>query len=112
MQIKPNDDFFCGVRFTIDRQIRGSYAMCDKPQGHIQTKAPCTNINYEEAIFPSYESSAAQADEDGMIEIQYGTGVKKVKLTESRLKKMISEAVKKESNEFLRGDIVLFKFNV
>lgn len=82
--IQPNDDFFCGVRFTIDRQIRGSYAMCDKPQGHIQTKAPCTNINYEEAIFPSYESSAAQADEDGMIEIQYGTGVKKVKLTEAQ----------------------------
>ncbi len=31
-----NDDFFVGVRFSMERQIRGSYAMCDAPQGHIQ----------------------------------------------------------------------------
>ena len=81
--IQPNDDFFSGVRFTIDRQIRGSYAMCDKPQGHVQLDRPCTNFNYDQAIHPDYSSSKAQADADGMIEIQYGTGVKKVKLTDA-----------------------------
>lgn len=82
--IQPNDDFFSGVRFTIDRQIRGSYAMCDKPLGHVQTSRPGTDFNYEEAIFPSYQSAQAEADADGMIEIQYGTGVKKVKLTDAQ----------------------------
>ena len=81
--IQPNDDFFSGVRFTLDRQIRGSYAMCDAPQGHIQTDRPCTNFNYQDAIFPPYNSKAAEVSEDGTIEIQYGTGVKRVKLTEA-----------------------------
>lgn len=81
--IQPNDDFFCGVRFTIDRQIRGSYAMCDAPQGHVQTDRPCTDFNYEDAIFPPYNAKAAEVSEDGTIEIQYGTGVKRVKLTEA-----------------------------
>lgn len=82
--IQPNDDFFCGVRFTIDRQIRGSYAMCDKPLGHVQTAAPDTRFNYEEAIHPSYEQHQSELSEDGTIEIQYGTGVKRVKLTEAQ----------------------------
>jgi hypothetical protein len=81
--IQPMDDFFCGVRFTIDRQIRGSYAMCDKPLGHVQTKAPGTRTNYEEAIHPSYQKMQGELSEDGTIEIQYGTGVKRVKLTEA-----------------------------
>jgi hypothetical protein len=81
--IQPMDDFFCGVRFTIDRQIRGSYAMCDKPLGHVQTKAPGTRTNYEEAIHPSYHAKSGELSEDGTIEIQYGTGVKRVKLTEA-----------------------------
>ncbi len=81
--IQSNDDFFCGVRFTLDRQIRGSYAMCDAPQGHVQTDRPCTDFNYEDAIFPPYNSKAADVSEDGTIEIQYGTGVKRVKLTEA-----------------------------
>lgn len=80
--IQPNDDFFSGVRFTIDRQIRGSYAMCDKPLGHVQVDRPGTRYNYEEAIHPSYQSKASAMSEDGTIEIQYGTGVKRVKLTE------------------------------
>ncbi|MBS4219996.1 beta-glucuronidase [Bacillus sp. FJAT-49711] len=80
--IQPNDDFFSGVRFTLDRQIRGSYAMCDAPLGHVQVKKPNTNENYEEAIHPSYSHKASQVSEDGTIEIQYGTGVKKVKLTD------------------------------
>ena len=80
--IQPYDDFFSGVRFTIDRQIRGSYAMCDKPLGHVQLDQPGTRFNYEEAIHPSYQAKAAELSEDGTIEIQYGTGVKRVKLTE------------------------------
>lgn len=81
--IQPNDDFFCGVRFTIDRQIRGSYAMCDAPLGHVQADRPCTDFNYENAIFPPYQSKEAEVSEDGTIEIQYGTGVKRVRLTEA-----------------------------
>ncbi len=81
--IQSNDDFFCGVRFTVDRQIRGSYAMCDQPLGHVQTDRPCTDFNYESAIFPDYPESSAAVGEDGMIEIQYGTGIKRVKLTEA-----------------------------
>ncbi len=80
--IQPNDDFFSGVRFTIDRQIRGSYAMCDQPLGHVQVDRPGTRYDYEEAIHPSYASKASAMSEDGTIEIQYGTGVKRVKLTE------------------------------
>lgn len=80
--IQPNDDYFSGVRFTIDRQIRGSYAMCDKPLGHVQLDPPGTRYNYEDAIHPSYQSKASVVSEDGTIEIQYGTGVKRVKLTE------------------------------
>ena len=80
--IQPSEDFFSGVRFTKERQIRGSYAQCDAPLGHVQTAKPGTVYNYEEAIFPSYSSASASADADGMVEIQYGTGVKKVKLTD------------------------------
>ncbi len=81
--IQSGDDFFCGVRFTVDRQIRGSYAMCDKPLGHVQTDRPCTNFSYESAIFPPYSEKASTVGEDGTIEIQYGTGIKRVKLTEA-----------------------------
>lgn len=80
--IQPGDDFFCGVRFTVDRQIRGSYAMCDKPLGHVQTDRPCTDFSYESAIFPHYSEETAKTPEGGMIEVQYGTGVKRVSLTE------------------------------
>ena len=82
--IQPHDDFFSGVRFTIDRQIRGSYAMCDKPLGHVQTDAPGTRFNYDAAICPDYVSAAPEVSADGTIEIQYGTGVKRVKLTEAQ----------------------------
>ena len=82
--IQPHDDFFSGVRFTIDRQIRGSYAMCDKPLGHVQTDAPGTRFNYDAAICPDYVTAAPEVSADGTIEIQYGTGVKRVKLTEAQ----------------------------
>ncbi|MCR4619033.1 MAG: beta-glucuronidase [Lachnospiraceae bacterium] len=84
--ILPNDDFFSGVRFTKERQIRGSYAMCDAPLGRIQKSKPSTDWNYDEAIKPSYKemSAAAGKESDGTIEIQYGTGVKRVKLSEAK----------------------------
>lgn len=82
--IQPHDDFFSGVRFTIDRQIRGSYAMCDKPLGHVQTDAPGTRFQYDAAICPEYAQQAEALSSDGTIEIQYGTGVKRVKLTEAQ----------------------------
>lgn len=88
--IQPRDDFFSGVRFTIDRQIRGSYAMCDKPLGHVQTAVPGTRFNYDEAIRPSCLALPAAGFTDTMalneqtVEIQYGTGVKKVRLSEVR----------------------------
>lgn len=74
----PEDDFFVGVRFSKNRLIRGSYGMCDAPLGHIQWDEPSTLHNYDEQICPSH---AEASDTDGAeeIEIQYGTGVKKVK---------------------------------
>ncbi len=74
----PEDDFYVGVRFSKNRLIRGSYGMCDAPLGHIQWEEPSTMHNYDEEIFPTkaQDSSADSAEE---IEIQYGTGVKKVK---------------------------------
>ena len=88
--IQPCDDFFSGVRFTVDRQIRGSFAMCDKPLGHVQTAVPGTRFNYDEAIRPSCLSTGKMADtadetvtsDEQFVEIQYGTGVKQVRLSE------------------------------
>lgn len=73
-----NDDFFVGVRFSAERLFRGSYAMCDAPQGHIQTAAPNSNHNYDAMIRPTAVSG--EKSSGGTIEIQYGTGVKTVSL--------------------------------
>lgn len=86
--IVPNDDFFVGVRFSKDRLIRGSYAMCDAPLGHIQTAAPGSVYSYDENICPSSTASDAsvQSDKDRAlhsIQIQYGTGVKSVTADDS-----------------------------
>ncbi len=77
--ILPEDDFFVGVRLSKERLIRGSYAMCDAPLGHVQTARPSTMHNYDALILPeaSGDGDAAGAQE---IEIQYGTGVKKVRI--------------------------------
>lgn len=77
-KIFEEDDYFVGVRFDISRQIRGSYAQCDAPLGFIQTQRPATNHNYDDAILPKVISDKAD-NLGGEIEIQYGTGVKKVK---------------------------------
>ncbi|MCI5752460.1 MAG: beta-glucuronidase [Oscillospiraceae bacterium] len=73
----PNEDFFVGVRFDKEFLIRGSYAMCDAPLGFVQTDKPNTVHNYD--VYFSSGSEMGEADENGEIEIQYGTGVKKVK---------------------------------
>lgn len=82
-QFYPNiveaDDFFCGVRLSRERLIRGSYAMCDAPLGHIQTDKPNTSHNYDMLICPPVTENGTAAE--GEIEIQYGTGVKKVKVS-------------------------------
>lgn len=83
--ILENDDFFCGVRFSRDRLIRGSYAMCDAPLGHVQTDIPNTMKDYDENIFPTVinYNEKHETITDNTVEIQFGTGVKKVKTTDS-----------------------------
>ena len=80
--ILPEEDFFVGVRLSKNRLFRGSYGMCDAPLGHIQSAEPATRKNYDEAILPS-KAAADSGDEAAEIEIQYGTGVKKVKAAEN-----------------------------
>lgn len=77
------DDFFVGVRFSKNRLIRGSYGMCDAPLGHIQWDEPSTSHNYDEMIYPS-DTDNSHNDSSEEIEIQYGTGVKKVKAAENK----------------------------
>ncbi len=76
-EVLEDEDVFCGVRLSKERLFRGSYAMCDAPQGHIQVAPPDASHNYDEIIVPT-ELGEGMAT-DGYIEIQYGTGVKKVK---------------------------------
>lgn len=80
--ILENDDFFCGVRFSRDRLFRGSYAMCDAPQGHIQMEKPNTIHTYDEIIRPGLVEDKEKG-ETGSVQIQYGTGVKEVELIET-----------------------------
>lgn len=75
--ILENDDFFSGVRFSKERLFRGSYAMCDAPQGHIQTQMPDNSHTYDEAIRPRQISEITLQPEE--VEIQFGTGTRKVK---------------------------------
>lgn len=72
--VLDEDDFFSGVRFDRDRLIRGSYAMCDAPQGHIQTNEPNTLHNYD----PLINEAQALESVGGEIMIQYGTEMKTV----------------------------------
>lgn len=80
-QILPEDDFFSGVRMEKERLFRGSYAMCDAPLGHIQTDEPSTRHSYDAAILPEQVNGGDSGERE--IEIQYGTGVKKVKVSAS-----------------------------
>lgn len=73
--ILENDDIFSGVRFDRDRLIRGSYASCDAPFGHIQTDEPNSTHSYDPMIVPESVSDGVKG---GEILIQYGTEMKKV----------------------------------
>lgn len=74
--VLENDDFFSGVRFSKERRIRGSYASCDAPFGHIQTDEPNSMHNYDNIIIPDFASAEEQS---GEIMIQYGTEMKRVR---------------------------------
>ncbi len=75
-EVLEQEDVFVGVRLSGDRLIRGSYAMCDAPQGIVQVTEPESVTNYDKMICPDIvENSSGTA---GKIQIQYGTGVKEV----------------------------------
>lgn len=76
-KILPNDDFFVGVRLSRERLLRGSYAMCDAPLGHIQTDKPSTMHRYDSAMLP--DNGETEGSAAGEVQIQYGTGTKTVK---------------------------------
>ena len=73
--VLDEENVFVGVRLGRERLIRGSYAMCDAPQGNVQTTAPEAVSNYDASIVPE---TLGQSGEAGKVQIQYGTGVKEV----------------------------------
>ena len=75
-KVLPHEDVFCGVRLDRQRLFRGSYAMCDAPQGHVQVTEPESVHNYDKIIAPDMVTEREQAS--GKTLIQYGTGVKEV----------------------------------
>ncbi|KGE19777.1 sugar-binding domain-containing protein [Paenibacillus wynnii] len=82
--ILEHDDFFSGVRFSRDRLIRGSYAMCDAPLGHIQTDKPSTMKDYDENISPTQSVDLLEFNAEGTIQIQFGTETKTVNASEGQ----------------------------
>ena len=75
----PQEDFWTGVRTGKGKLLRGSFADCDAPLGMLQTHAPSASWDYESYLTPHKTAEAAQETGETEIEIQYGTGVKKVK---------------------------------
>lgn len=73
--VLDEENVFVGVRLGRERLIRGSYAMCDAPQGIVQTTAPESVSNYDASIVPETQGQSGEA---GKVQIQYGTGVKEV----------------------------------
>ena len=74
-RVLPHEDVFVGVRLAGDRLFRGSYAMCDAPQGIVQVTEPESVSDYDAVIAPKEASASAG---EGKRLIQYGTGVKEV----------------------------------
>ena len=72
------EDFFVGVRFSRDRLIRGSYAMCDAPLGFVQTQVPGTGYSFDQHFLPTQNEGSSEAGLIEEIEIQYETGTKRV----------------------------------
>jgi len=75
-EVLAEEDVFVGVRLSGERLIRGSYAMCDAPQGIVQVTEPESITNYDRMIAPEVVADAS--GKTGKIQIQYGTGVKEV----------------------------------
>ena len=75
-EVLEAEDVFVGVRLAGDRLIRGSFAMCDAPQGIVQMTEPESVTNYDRMICPDIIENTSGAA--GKIKIQYGTGVKDV----------------------------------
>ncbi len=76
----PQEDFWTGVRTGKGRLIRGSFAVCDAPIGRNQTHAPSAAWDYEAYLAPQEDADENRADAaETEIEIQYGTGVRRVK---------------------------------
>lgn len=75
-EVLAEEDVYVGVRLSRERLFRGSYAMCDAPQGIVQTTEPESVSNYDRMIVP--EAAPAEAGQAGKVLIQYGTGVKEV----------------------------------
>lgn len=73
--VLDEENVFVCVRLGRERLLRGSYAMCDAPQGIVQTTAPESVSNYDASIVPE---TLGQSGEAGKVQIQYGTGVKEV----------------------------------
>ena len=82
--VLAEEDVFVGVRLSGERLIRGSYAMCDAPQGIVQVTAPESVTNYDLMIAPEFETEEGGTGKPGMIAIQYGTGVKWVKAEDAQ----------------------------
>lgn len=51
--VLPCDDYFSGVRMSAHRHFRASFAMCDSPQGHIQTMRPNSSFTYDATLHPT-----------------------------------------------------------
>ena len=75
-EVLAEEDVFVGVRLSGERLIRGSYAMCDAPQGIVQVTEPESVRNYDRMIAPEVVQDAS--GKAGKVMIQYGTGVKEV----------------------------------
>ena len=81
--VVDNDDFFVGVRLANDRLIRGAYAMCDAPLGHIQTDKPSADHSYDSVIQIERRADNVSVSEDDTVQIQYGTTMKTVRASEA-----------------------------
>ena len=79
-----NEDYFVGVRFATNFLIRGSYAQCDAPLGFIQTDRPNTIHDFD-VFFKNYSGEIKKGEGQVEIEIQYGTGTKKIIVDSSSL---------------------------
>ncbi|MBR3268118.1 MAG: beta-glucuronidase [Oscillospiraceae bacterium] len=75
----PQEDFWTGVRTGKGRLLRGSFADCDAPLGRIQTAAPSAAWDYEANLTAGRQNAAGTGNEPAELDIQYGTGVKRVK---------------------------------